>query len=171
MDCLELSVNRFDLSVNRLDLSVDLLDLGGLHLGSARSCLGFDCDGLHFRKLQIESRRNDLELGRYSLVPSEFKIEFTRFNSVAGRFKTSEGVGGPTIVRAGEWDRLGGKARLHSKARLHYKRTAGKQFHFENSNLCVDHPTQVPFGAVIERKMLRRVRHCFRMGRVFERRH
>jgi hypothetical protein len=115
---LDLSVNRLDLSVNRLDLSVDLLDLGGLHLESARPCLGFDRDGLLFPKLQIESRRNDLELGRYSLVPSEFKIEFTRFKTVAGRFKISEGVSRPTIVRAGEGDRLGGKARLHYKSAI-----------------------------------------------------
>jgi hypothetical protein len=44
---------RLESSINRLKLSVDVLEQSRLHLVSARSCLGFECNCLHFPRLQI----------------------------------------------------------------------------------------------------------------------
>ena len=88
VDYLELCVHSLELHVDSLEPRVDLLELARLHRVSASYCLGFERRCLHFRKLQIESRQNNLELRRDSLVTSEFKFEFVTFQTVARRLKT-----------------------------------------------------------------------------------
>jgi len=85
---LELNVDHLEPRVNCLELRVDLLEPGRLHLVSACFCFGFQRPCLHFQKLQIESRPNNLELRRDGLVMDQFSFECARYQTVRRRFNT-----------------------------------------------------------------------------------